>query len=118
MARPCEQGGPTSDCRSRVGSRRSACSPCRPLASLAHLLDQGTPGHGARQLLLLLLAERAFSQDSVSGPRLRQLAWQAARTRTVSVNLELPTGIGTLHSRLVGDVSFRPAATATPALCA
>ncbi|MFD5079669.1 hypothetical protein [Streptomyces sp. NPDC058371] len=54
-----------------------------------------------------------FSQDPVSGPWLRSLAWQAARTRTLSVHLELPTGIVTLHSRLVGDVFFHPA---TPAL--
>jgi hypothetical protein len=59
-----------------------------------------------------------FTQDPVSGSWLRRLAWQAARTRTVSVHLELPTGIVTLHSRLAGDVFFHPAAAATPALCA
>jgi hypothetical protein len=56
-----------------------------------------------------------FSREPVSGPWLRSLAWQAARTRTVSVHLEMPSGIVTLHSRLVGDVFFHPA---TPALCA
>ncbi|MFF8431013.1 hypothetical protein ACF07Y_38950 [Streptomyces sp. NPDC016566] len=59
-----------------------------------------------------------FVQDPVSGPWLRRLAWQAARSRTVSVHLELPSGIVTLHSRLVGDVFFHPAAPAAPALCA
>ncbi|MEV4868542.1 hypothetical protein [Streptomyces syringium] len=62
-----------------------------------------------------------FSREPVSGHRLRSLARQAARTRTVSVHLELPTGIVTLHSRLVGDVFFHPAAPgapAVPALCA
>lgn len=55
-----------------------------------------------------------FSEEAVSGPWLRSLAWQAARTRTVTVHLELPSGIVTLHSRLVGDVFFHPAAPATP----
>ncbi|MEU6594127.1 hypothetical protein ABZ923_33795 [Streptomyces sp. NPDC046881] len=59
-----------------------------------------------------------FTQDPVTGPWLRQLAWQATLTRTVSVHLELPTGIITLHSRLVGDAFFHPATAATPALCA
>ncbi|MFJ5951387.1 hypothetical protein [Streptomyces noursei] len=60
-----------------------------------------------------------FSQDPVSGPWLRSLAWQVARSRTVSVHLELPSGIVTLHSRLVGDVFFHPATPAAPqTLCA
>ncbi|MFG3207389.1 hypothetical protein [Streptomyces sp. NPDC048192] len=67
----------------------------------------------------LSLREGAFTYDEpVSGPWLRQLAWQATQSRTVSVHLELPTGIVTLHSRLVGDVFFHPVASATPALCA
>ncbi|MFF3957385.1 hypothetical protein ACFYY1_29850 [Streptomyces sp. NPDC001890] len=58
-----------------------------------------------------------FSYDEpVSGPYLRSIAWQAARTRTVSVHLELPSGIVTLHSRTEGDVFFHPAPTARPAL--
>ncbi|MFE1785991.1 hypothetical protein ACFW9F_26330 [Streptomyces sp. NPDC059506] len=64
------------------------------------------------------LIDDTFTQDPVSGPWLRQLARQAACTRTVSVHLELPTGIVTLHSRLVGDVFFHPTAAATPARCA
>ncbi|MFE9252821.1 hypothetical protein [Streptomyces sp. NPDC007088] len=65
---------------------------------------------------LLSVRDGAFTYtEAVSGLWLRSLAWQAARTRTVSVHLELPTGIVTLHSRLVGDVFFHPVA---PALCA
>ncbi|MFE9250882.1 hypothetical protein [Streptomyces sp. NPDC007088] len=68
---------------------------------------------------LLSLREGAFTYtEPVSGPWLRQMARQIIRSRTVSVHLELPTGIVTLHSRLVGDVFFHPAAAATPALCA
>ncbi|MCX4681685.1 hypothetical protein OG413_41525 [Streptomyces sp. NBC_01433] len=69
---------------------------------------------------VLSVRDGAFTYaEAVSGPWLRQLAWQAARTRTVSVHLELPTGIVTLHSRLVGDVFFHPDTPgATPALCA
>lgn len=61
-----------------------------------------------------------FTEVPVSGPWLRSLAQWAVRTRTVSVHLELPTGIVTLHSRTEGDVFFHPApATAVPApLCA
>ncbi|MGZ2355705.1 hypothetical protein LRE75_03195 [Streptomyces sp. 372A] len=47
--------------------------------------------------------------EQVSGPRLRGLARQLTRTRTVSVHLELPTGIVTLHSP-AGDVFLHPAA--------
>ncbi|MGX1886304.1 hypothetical protein [Streptomyces sp. NPDC055287] len=69
-----------------------------------------------------VLTGDAFSEDPVSGAWLRSLAWQAARTRTrtVSIHLELPSGIVTLHSRLVGDVFFHPATIPanTPALCA
>ncbi|MFD7861567.1 hypothetical protein [Streptomyces sp. NPDC059783] len=71
---------------------------------------------------LLSLLDGAFTYtETVSGPWLRQLTWHITRTRTVSVHLELPTGIVTLHSRLIGDVFFHPAAAATPAapvLCA
>lgn len=56
-----------------------------------------------------VLTGDVFSREPVSGPWLRSLARQAARTRTVSVHLELPSGIVTLHSRLVGDVFFHPA---------
>ncbi|MBM9624121.1 hypothetical protein [Streptomyces zhihengii] len=67
----------------------------------------------------LSLRDGAFTYtETVTGPWLRQLARQITRTRTVSVHLELPTGVVTLHSRLVGDVFFHPAAAATPALCA
>lgn len=66
-----------------------------------------------------VLTGDVFSQEKVSGTWLRSLAWQAARTRTISVHLELPSGIVTLHSRLVGDVFFHPAAPAGPQdLCA
>ncbi|MFE0778918.1 hypothetical protein [Streptomyces sp. NPDC058861] len=47
--------------------------------------------------------------EPVSGPWLRRLARQLTHTRTVSVHLELPTGIVTLHSP-AGDVFFHPAA--------
>ncbi|MFJ5635222.1 hypothetical protein ACIQF5_21625 [Streptomyces goshikiensis] len=49
-----------------------------------------------------------WSQDPVSGSWLRQLAWEAALALPVSVHLELPTGIVTLHSRHFGDVFFHP----------
>ncbi|MEU9761881.1 hypothetical protein AB0D98_19470 [Streptomyces sp. NPDC047987] len=67
---------------------------------------------------LLSLRDGTFTYtEPVSGPWLRQLARQAARTRTVSVHLELPTGIVTLHSRQVGDVFFHPTTpAATPTL--
>ncbi|MFI0813640.1 hypothetical protein [Streptomyces echinatus] len=70
---------------------------------------------------LLSLRDGAFTYtEPASGPWLRQLAWQITHTRarTMSVHLELPTGIVTLHSRLVGDVFFHPAQAATPARCA
>ncbi|MER5889681.1 hypothetical protein ABT160_38140 [Streptomyces sp. NPDC001941] len=53
----------------------------------------------------------------VSGRWLRQLAWHTARTRTstLSVHVELPTGIVTLHSRGYGDVFFHPAHAFAPA---
>ncbi|MGW6144399.1 hypothetical protein [Streptomyces sp. NPDC055140] len=59
----------------------------------------------------------AFTETPVSGPWLRSIAWQAAHTRTVSVHLELPSGIITLHSQLVGDVFFHPAPARASALC-
>ncbi|MFB6984579.1 hypothetical protein [Streptomyces sp. NPDC056304] len=60
-------------------------------------------------------AHGVFSYDEpVSGPCLRSIACQAARTRTVSVHLELPSGIVTLHSRTEGDVFFHPAPTVRP----
>ncbi|OKJ71150.1 hypothetical protein [Streptomyces sp. TSRI0107] len=44
----------------------------------------------------------AFTCDEpVSGAWLRSTALEAARTRTVSVDLERPSGIVTLHSRMV-----------------
>ncbi|MFJ5951390.1 hypothetical protein [Streptomyces noursei] len=50
-----------------------------------------------------------------SGP----LHVHVARTCTVSVHLELPSGIVTLHSTLVCDVFLHPAIPADPqALCA
>jgi len=60
----------------------------------------------------------AFYNEPASGTWLRSLAWQAARTHTVSVHLELPSGIVTLHSRKVSDVFFHPAPAPAPALCA
>ncbi|GAA2720553.1 MULTISPECIES: hypothetical protein [Streptomyces] len=64
---------------------------------------------------LLSLRDGAFTYtEPVSGLWLRQLARQITHTRTVSVHLELPTGIVTLHSRF-GDVFFHPAAAAIPA---
>ncbi|MGW3390523.1 hypothetical protein [Streptomyces cinereoruber] len=66
---------------------------------------------------LLSLREGAFTYtEPVSGPWLRQLARQITHTRTVSVHLELPTGIVTLHSP-AGDVFFHPATATTPTLC-
>ncbi|RNG30367.1 hypothetical protein EEJ42_10800 [Streptomyces botrytidirepellens] len=60
-----------------------------------------------------------FYQEPVSGVWLRSLAWRIARASSVSVHLELPSGIVTLHSRHVGDVFFHPAGPAeAPALCA
>lgn len=60
-----------------------------------------------------------FTESPVSGPWLRSTAQLAAHTRTVSVHLELPTGIVTLHSPF-GDVFFHPApaTAAAAALCA
>ncbi|MFJ9580641.1 hypothetical protein ACIRQF_30160 [Streptomyces sp. NPDC101191] len=58
----------------------------------------------------------AFCEEPVSGDWLRSIAWQSTRTRTVSVHLELPSGIVTLHSRMVGDVFFQPASAPAPAL--
>ncbi|MFE0778071.1 hypothetical protein [Streptomyces sp. NPDC058861] len=67
---------------------------------------------------LVSLRDGAFTcTEQVPGPWLRQMARQIARTRTVSVHLELPTGIVTLHSP-AGDVFFYPAAPGAPALCA
>ncbi|WP_454325231.1 hypothetical protein [Streptomyces glaucescens] len=58
----------------------------------------------------LSLRYGAFTHDEpVSGAWLRSMAPMAARTRTLSVHLELPSGMVTLHSRLVGDVFFHPA---------
>ncbi|MFF3327263.1 hypothetical protein [Streptomyces sp. NPDC002889] len=48
-------------------------------------------------------------QEQVAGGQLRDWAAQAVRRRTISVHLELPSGIVTLHSRIVGDVFYRPA---------
>ncbi|MFB6992175.1 hypothetical protein [Streptomyces sp. NPDC056304] len=53
--------------------------------------------------------------EPVSGAWLRWIACQAARTRTVSVHLELPSGIVTLHSRKEGDVFFHPEPATRPA---
>ncbi|WP_434481608.1 hypothetical protein [Streptomyces sp. NBC_01281] len=55
-------------------------------------------------------SDGTVSQEPVSGRWLRSLARQATLMRTVSVHLELPSGIVTLHSRREGDVSFHPAA--------
>ncbi|MFH8257889.1 hypothetical protein [Streptomyces roseolus] len=67
---------------------------------------------------LLSRRDGAFTYtELVSGPWLRQLARQITRTRTVSVHLELPTGIVTLHSP-AGDVFFHPTTPAVAALCA
>ncbi|MFD6312022.1 hypothetical protein [Streptomyces nigra] len=61
---------------------------------------------------LLSLQEGAFTYDEpVTGAWLRYIAGQAVRTRTVSVHLELPTGIVTFHSP-DGDVFFHPASKA------
>ncbi|MGW3928731.1 hypothetical protein ACWECC_11575 [Streptomyces microflavus] len=69
-----------------------------------------------------VFADDAFSKEPVTGAWLRSIAWQATRTRTISVHLELPSGIVTLHSPF-GDVLFHPApaaslAPASAALCA
>ncbi|KOV73370.1 MULTISPECIES: hypothetical protein [unclassified Streptomyces] len=78
-----------------------------------------TGDHYSSSFRALSLRDGAFTYtEPVTGAWLRSIAWQAARTRTVSVHLELPTGIVTLHSRVVGDVFFHPATAATPALCA
>ncbi|MER5378465.1 hypothetical protein [Streptomyces sp. NPDC002553] len=68
---------------------------------------------------LLSLRDGAFTYtEPVTGAWLRQLARQITRMRTVSVHLELPSGIVTLHSHVGGDVFFHPAAAPAPVLCA
>ncbi|MEU6070623.1 hypothetical protein ABZ864_40835 [Streptomyces sp. NPDC047082] len=52
-------------------------------------------------------------QETVTGAWLRYQAAQATHSRTISVHLELPSGIVTIHSRIVGDVFYRPADIAT-----
>ncbi|MFF4088913.1 hypothetical protein ACFYY9_18825 [Streptomyces nigra] len=60
---------------------------------------------------LLSLWEGAFTYDEpVTGAWLRYCR-AGARTRTVSVHLELPTGSVTLHSP-AGDIFFHPASKA------
>ncbi|MFD8666609.1 hypothetical protein ACFV1U_14550 [Streptomyces microflavus] len=67
----------------------------------------------SRSRLLSLRAGAFTYTEHVSGPRLRDLTRQLTHTRTVSVHLELPTGIVTLHSP-AGDVFFHPTAPGTP----
>ena len=46
--------------------------------------------------------------ERVTGDALRHVAARVIGCRTVSVHLELPSSIVTLHSRIVGDVFYRP----------
>ncbi|MER6853771.1 hypothetical protein AB0A81_40265 [Streptomyces flaveolus] len=68
----------------------------------------------------LSLRHGPFTYDEpFPGSWLRSLALKTAHIPTVSIHLELPSGIVTLHSRAVGDMFFHPAApTDNSALCA
>ncbi|MFH0245925.1 hypothetical protein ACGRHY_26720 [Streptomyces sp. HK10] len=120
---PGRPGGLTLDDRTVTGWWHTRHRPASKFV-LVHRLnadetDRITGDRYTSRSHLLSLRDGAFTYtEPVSGPWLRQLARQAARTHTISVHLELPTGIVTLHSRLVGDVFFHPVAAATPALCA
>ncbi|MEV6400833.1 hypothetical protein AB0M39_39680 [Streptomyces sp. NPDC051907] len=47
-------------------------------------------------------------EEQITGDRLRAWAAQTVPCRTLSVHLELPSGIVTLHSTLLGDVYCHP----------
>ncbi|WP_440581039.1 hypothetical protein [Streptomyces sp. PT19] len=81
--------------------------------------DRITSDRYISRSILLSLREGEFTYlEPVSGAWLRQLARRITRTPTVSVHLELPTGIVTFHSP-AGDVFFHPTTSAdTPAPCA
>ncbi|MGW4872556.1 hypothetical protein [Streptomyces chartreusis] len=60
---------------------------------------------------LSLTGGEFIREEVVTGDRLRDLAAHAAVSPSSSAHLELPSGIVTLHSDLVGDVFFLPAGT-------
>ncbi|MCQ1580372.1 hypothetical protein [Streptomyces parvus] len=117
-------GGLTLDDRTVTGWWHTRHRPASKFA-LVHRLnadetDRITGDRYISRSRLLSLRDGAFTYtEPVSGPWLRQLARQITCTRTVSVHLELPTGIVTLHSP-AGDVFFHPttAPADTRALCA
>lgn len=120
---PGRPGGLTLDDRTVTGWWHTRHRPASKFA-LVHRLnadetDRITGDRYISRSRLLSLRDGASTYtEPVSGPWLRQLARQITRTRTVSVHLELPTGIVTLHSP-AGDVFFHPTTPAdTPALCA
>jgi hypothetical protein len=113
---PGQMGGPTLTDRTVTGWWQTRHTPDSKFALVHRLTFQETHLITGDHYISSHLTGDEFYQDPVSGPWLRSIAWQAARTRTVSVHLELPTGIVTLHSRsrfLAGDVFFHP--TTTPA---
>ncbi|MEU6293074.1 hypothetical protein K388_07159 [Streptomyces sp. KhCrAH-43] len=73
--------------RSDLGNSPAVAAATRDgLTCLAHLLDEGAPGHGAGQLLLLLLAERdAFTPH----PAPDTLQLQARDAATALLHLAL-----------------------------
>ncbi|MEU9416081.1 hypothetical protein [Streptomyces sp. NPDC048272] len=63
------------------------------------------------------LVGEQLGQEPVSGAWLRAMAHHAAQSLNVSVHLELPSGIVTLHSNY-GDTFFHPAPADPTAHCA
>ncbi|MFF7117391.1 hypothetical protein ACFY91_34485 [Streptomyces albogriseolus] len=110
---PGQPGGLTVDDNVVTGWWHARHRPGSRFALVHRLIADETDGiihdRYTSRSRLLSLRTGAFTYDEpVTGVWLRSLARQAMRTRTVSVHLELPTGIVTLHSRLVGDVFFHP----------
>lgn len=113
---PGRPGGPALTDRTVTGWWQTRHKPGSHFALVHRLTAEETDLITHDHYISSHLTGDTFTQDPVSGPWLRHLARQAARTRTVSVHLELPTGIVTLHSRLVGDVFCHPATPGAPAV--
>ncbi|MFG3205319.1 hypothetical protein [Streptomyces sp. NPDC048192] len=120
---PGQPGGLTLPDEAVTAWWQTRTLPGSRFALVHRLTSEETPliagDHYTSRSHCLSVHDGAFTyHEPVTGAWLRSIAWQATRTRTVSVHLELPSGIITLHSRMVGDVFFHPAPAVPNAVCA
>ncbi|MFD7462040.1 MULTISPECIES: hypothetical protein [unclassified Streptomyces] len=114
--RPDRPGGPVLSDDVVAGWWEERARPDSRFA-LVHRLAAGevqritAPRYTSRFQGLSSVGGEFIREETVTGDQLRHLAAHAAVSPSSSAHLELPSGIVTLHSDIVGDVFFLPVGT-------